>query len=291
VSFPVLVLQLAASDPPGRLGQWLVDAGLDVEVRDVGAGQPVPDQLSEWAGLVVLGGPMGAGEDAQAPFLPAVRALLRTAVDDAVPTLGICLGAQLMAMAHGGVVRPSPTGPQLGPQLMAKRQAAFSDPLFGPLPITPDVISWHHDAVTTLPPGAVHVVASVGCEYEAFRLGRLAWGLQFHIETTPETVHDWAQHDAAALAGRDLDELFAAVTEAHEYMAEVWPQFVAAFAEVVRDPASVPEPPSVRTATGRPVTDAAGIRAALAAEANAARGISPLPSPGARPGLRPPSDR
>jgi GMP synthase-like glutamine amidotransferase len=284
-------MQLAASDPPGRLGQWLADAGLDVDVRDVGGGEPVPDQLSDWGGLIVLGGPMGAGEDAKAPFLPAIRALLRTAVNDAVPTLGICLGAQLLAMAHGGVVRPSPTGPQLGAQLMAKRQAAFSDPLFGPMPITPDAISWHHDAVTTLPPGATHVVASAGCEYEAFRVGRLAWGLQFHIETTPGTVRTWAEHDAAALTGRDLDELFAAVAEAHEYMAEVWPPFVAAFADVVRDPESVPEPPSVRTATARPVTDAAGIRAALAAEANAARGISALPPPAARPGLRPPSDR
>lgn len=287
----VLVLQLAASDPPGRLGRWLTDAGLELDVREVHAGQSVPDQLSDWGGLIVLGGPMGAGDDREAPFLPAIRALLRTAVNDAVPTLGVCLGAQLLAMAHGGVVRPSPTGPQVGAQLMAKRQAAFSDPLFGPLPITPDVISWHHDAITTLPPGAIHLVASTECEYEAFRVGRLAWGLQFHIETTPETVRAWAEDDESALVGRDRDELFAAIAEAHEYMAEVWPPFVAAFADIVRDPAAVPEPPTVRTATAHPVTDAAGIRAALAAEANAARGVSPLPSPGARPGLRPPSDR
>ena len=64
--------------------------------------------------------------------------------------------------------------------------------------ITPDVLQWHFDAITALPPGAVTVASSPGCDVQAFRLGRLAWGIQFHIETTPAIVRSWATTDADA---------------------------------------------------------------------------------------------
>ena len=131
---------------------------------------------------------MGANDDDVAPWLPHERALLREAVSREIPTLGICLGGQLLAAANGGRVRASPEQAEIGAQLVAKRTAAATDPLFGPLPITPDVLQWHYDAITVLPAGAVHLASSPVCENQAFRLGRLAWGVQFHIETTPELV-------------------------------------------------------------------------------------------------------
>jgi GMP synthase (glutamine-hydrolysing) len=283
VSAPrVLVVVNDDGDPVARLGTWLLEAGLDlVEI----AGRDLPADLAGFAGLVVLGGPMGAMDDAIAPWLPHERQLLRDAIATEVPTLAICLGAQLLAAANGGRVEPNPEGPELGAQLIAKRTAAGADPLFGPLPITPDVLQWHFDAITVLPPGAVNLATSPLCENQAFRLGRLAWGVQFHLETTPEIVAAWAAEDAGVLDGYDLDATLSRATALDADLVEVWRPFAHAFAEIVRAPESVPAARGVPSSTAAPLTDPAAIRAALAAEAQAARmPLLPMPT------FRPPGD-
>ena len=276
----LLVLRLDDSDPPARLGDWLADAGLILDVVALDAGDPVPADLDAHDGLLVMGGAMGAFDDAVAPYLPDVRALLRRAVAEEVPTLGVCLGHQLLAGANGGTVRPRPDGPEIGAQLIAKRAASAHDPLFAELPITPDVIQWHYDEVTALPPGAVQLASSPACEQQAFRLGRAAWGIQFHIETTPEMVRQWAANHTD-LTDWDLDTIVERAIAVHDDLAEVWPAFAAAFATVVHDPDALARTESARD----DVADPAAVRAALAAEAAAARGM-PLPMPG----LRPPDD-
>jgi GMP synthase-like glutamine amidotransferase len=280
----ILVVINSDSDPLARLGDWLVEAGARLHVV-AGADLPAdPADLGDWDGLVVLGGPMGANDDAIVPWLPRERALLRQAVTTELPTLGICLGAQLLAAANGGRVRPNPDGAELGAQLIAKRTAAADDPLFGPLPITPDVIQWHDDAVTVLPPGAVHLASSPVCEHQAFRVGRLAWGIQFHIETTPDVVRAWAAEDAAGLDGYDLDATLSRAVAVHDDLTEVWRPFTHAFVEITRNPAAVLPSRTVPTSTAAPLTDPAAIRAALAAEASAARAPLPMPT------LRRPAD-
>ena len=280
----LLAVQLDPTDPPARLGEWLTEAGLELDVRALDAGDELPEDLAGHAGVLVMGGAMGAWDDADAPYLPAVRALLRTAVADEVPTLGVCLGHQLLAVANGGQIRRNPAGPEVGAQLVAKRSNVGDDPLFGPLPITPDVLQWHYDEVHVLPPGAIQLASSPGCDQQAFRLGRLAWGLQFHIETTPEIVRAWAADRPAddGLDEYDLDAIVERAVRVHDDIAEVWQPFAAAFADIVRDPAAVAPPRGVPTSTAAPLTDPAAIRAALAAEASAARGVLPMP------GLRPP---
>ena len=270
----VLVVEVHASDPVGRLADWLTEA--DVELDVVTEARP----LDGYAGLIVLGGPQHADDQELAP----IRQLLRDAVSSELPTLGICLGGQLLAVANGGRVDPNPDGPEIGAQLIAKRAAASTDPLFGALPITPDVLQWHFDAVTALPPGAVQLASSPLCEQQAFRLGRLAWGVQFHIETTPEIVRSWVEEDAANLPDHDLDLIVSRAAAVHDDIAEVWRPFAHAFADVVREPGAVPAPRGVPTSTAAPVTDPAAIRAALAAEAHGARAALPLPT------TRPPGD-
>jgi GMP synthase (glutamine-hydrolysing) len=274
----VLVIQNEADDPIGVLGDWLRAAGLELIELRADQGAEIPADLDGFDGLLVLGGAMGANDDDRAPWLPAVRALLRRAVADEVPTLGICLGGQLLAAALGGTVALSPEGPEYGAQLIAKRAAASTDPLFGSLPITPDVIQWHVDAITDLPPAAILLASSPTCPVQAFRLGRLAWGTQFHIETTPETVRAWAAADAEALEGYDVERILARSDAAHADIAEVWVPFAQAFAGVVTDPASVRAPGAIRVTSAEPITDPAAIRAALAAEAQAAsRPPGPVP--------------
>lgn len=256
----VLVVQNDAGDPIGPLGEWLVGAGLTLDVR------PATDEpaLDGYDGLIVLGGAQSADAPAGAP----VRALLARALADEAPTLGICLGAQQLALALGGVVGPNPDGPEYGAQLVAKRANAATDPLFRELPITPDVIQWHRDAVLQLPPSAVLLASSPSCDVQAFRAGRLAWGIQFHIETTPEVVRAWAATD---LADYDVEQLLERSDAVHPELAEVWQPFAATFAGIVADPASVPARRPLQMTTAEPVTDPAAIRAALAAEAQTAR--------------------
>jgi GMP synthase (glutamine-hydrolysing) len=287
----LLVIENDPAAPAARLGEWLAESGLTLSVLRPHAGDGVPAADGELGadGLLVLGGKMGAHDDRRAPWLPALRALLRAAVARELPTLGVCLGAQLLAAANGGRVAPNPGGPELGAQLVAKRTAAASDPVFGGLPITPDVLQWHFDAIVSLPPEAVQLASGPGCEHQAFRLGRLAWGVQFHIETTPQLVAAWARSHATHLAGYDLDLIVERAAGAHEDIAAAWAPFAAAFAAVVQDPASVPKARGPQVATAAPITDPAAIRAALAAELRTARAPfapAPLPDPGVGPDRR-----
>lgn len=273
----LLVVETAEADPIGRLGKWLGEAGLDLDVRrPFRAVAELPEDLDGAAGLVVLGG--GPPVNAHPAWLPAVRAVLRDAISAELPTLAVGQGAQLLATAHGARTGSNPEGPEYGPQLIAKRAAAATDPLFGPMPITPDVIQWHVQALRTLPPGALHLASAPVCDLQAFRLGRLAWGLQFHIETGPERVREWARADTDALDGYDIEEMLRRSDAVHTDIAEVWRPFAMTFAGIVGDPASVAPAHPPRVATAAPVTDPVAIRAALAQEAHAARTVLPDPT-------------
>jgi len=276
LSAPILVLENADDAPVARLGDWLTAAGAKLDVRRLESGDAVPASLDGYAAVVVLGGGMNAYDDQRAPYLPEVRQRLADALAAQVPVFAVCLGAQLLAVAAGGRVSLG-SAPEYGAQLVAKRQAAATDPLFRELPITPDVLQWHVDEVVSLPASAVHLAASPACEQQAFRVGRLAWGVQFHIETTPELVTDWARQDAAELADYDLDFILQRAIAVHDDLAEVWQPVAARFVEIAADPTSVAANRSLpmaggHTTTAGPITDPAAIRAALAAEMQAARG-------------------
>lgn len=189
---------------------WLGDAAVNV-IRPY-AGDAVPPAV-EW-GLIVLGGQMSAYDDAVAPWLPAVRDLLAASVAAAVPTLGICLGAQLLAVAGGGRVDvAAPAGRESGVVDVHWRAEVSSDPLLAGLPDPCPGPSMHADAVSVLPSGATWLAASEMYAYQAFRVGTAAWGVQFHPEVSPATFRAWAdlhpevdtETVAAEFARRDDD--------------------------------------------------------------------------------------
>jgi GMP synthase-like glutamine amidotransferase len=222
VAVRLLVLQPSETDPPERLGQWLVEAGAELDVR-LPAAHGVPDTLDGVDGVVCLGGEMGAHDDAAYPWLADVRRLLAGAVSRRVPVLAICLGAQLLAVATGGEARRGAQGPEAGPRLVARRDASGPDPLFGELPLTPDVLQFHHDEIHRLGPGTLLLASSPRYDNQAFRVGPSAYGLQFHIETSPDIVRGWVQGDpeAAATIRPDLltDEH---LEQVHADLEEVW---------------------------------------------------------------------
>jgi GMP synthase-like glutamine amidotransferase len=216
----VLVLQPDQGDPVGPLGEWLTGAGADLDVR-----QPaeLPADLDGYAGVVCLGGAMGATDDLDYPWLADLRRLLSQAVTRQLPTLGICLGAQLLAVATGGRVEVGQDGPEAGGLLVAKRDLGWTDPLFAELPLMPDVLHFHSDVVATLPAGAVLLASSTRYPNQAFRVGRCAYGLQFHIETTPEIVRSWARGNPyVAEFARDGALSTERLTELHTDLAETW---------------------------------------------------------------------
>lgn len=277
-SLPILVIENDPTDPVARLGDWLREAGAELDVRRGHDGDPIPESADGFAAVVVMGGAQNAYDDDAAPWLASVRSLLARSARADVPTLGVCLGGQLLAVATGGQVGRAEV-PEYGAQLVAKRQAAANDVLFGGLPITPDVLQWHVDAITRLPSGAELLASSPSCDVQAFRVGRCAWGLQFHIETTPQIVRTWAEEDAEALDGYDVERILDRTEAAHPDIAEVWQPFAAAFVGVAADPSLLgPTAPrmlqmaAVPTSVAAPLTDPAQIRAALAAEMQAARG-------------------
>lgn len=235
-----LVIENDPTDDIRRLGRWLTGAGLELALRRPHAGDPLPEALDGYDALVVLGGEQhayrGPGGEAGAAWFPACESLLRKAVRHRVPTLAICLGAQLLATAHAGAVAPAAAGSEIGARLVARRDAAESDPLFARVPFAPDVIQWHHDEITELPAGAVLLAASTHYPHQAFRLGPAAWGLQFHIEPDADMVAQWAASNPDLLArlGRDRAELVAEVQAVMEDMAEVWQPFAARFAALAR---------------------------------------------------------
>jgi GMP synthase-like glutamine amidotransferase len=231
-----LVIENDPTDDARRLGEWLTEAGLELRELRPYAGDPVPDDLSGYAALLVLGGDQCAypGADGQpgAPWFPALESLLRKAVRHRVPTLGVCLGGQLLATAHGGTVERSPAGPEIGPALVARRDAADRDPLFAAVPFAPDVLQWHHDEITALPAGAVLLAASTRYPHQAFRLGDRAWGTQFHIECDAAMMATWVAGNTGVLAelGHDPDELMAATEAVLGEIEDTWQPFAWRFA-------------------------------------------------------------
>ena len=224
-----LVVQHTGSEGLGWLQEWWPAVGLDVHPIHPYLGHRVPP-LVEGDALVVLGGPMGAYDDDVAPWLPSVRDLLATAVDDGVPTIGICLGAQLLAVACGGEVKVGADGPEIG---LDEVQVDAGDALLEPGAMP--VLQWHYDTVTRLPEGAVPLASSARYPVQAYRIGDVAWGLQFHVEATQAMVADWAQEDAEALRadGRSPDDVVAAVADAQFQLRSVGERLAHRFARLV----------------------------------------------------------
>ncbi|MFE7029035.1 methyltransferase domain-containing protein [Streptomyces sp. NPDC057621] len=187
----VLVVQHLPHEGPYALGTALAAAGLPVRVCRTWAGDPVPESPAGLAALVVMGGPMAAYDDSPAfPTRAAELALLRAALDAEVPVLGVCLGAQLLAVAAGGTARPGASR-QIGWGEVRTAPAAAGDPLFAEVPERLRVLHWHDDTMD-LPAGATLLASCDRYPVQAFRIGRSAWGTQFHLEVDKEAVDAFA---------------------------------------------------------------------------------------------------
>lgn len=233
---PLLVVEHQASCPPGWVGEWLEEVGCALDVRRPYRGDVLPEHLGRHGGLVVLGGEMDAAPDDRFPWLVPVMALIREAAGAGVPTLGICLGHQLAAVALGGAVRRNPRGQQIGVLEVGWTREAVTDPLLGGLTDSGRAVQWNNDIVTRLPDAArVLAFASAG-EVQAARFARTVWGVQWHPEAGEEIVAAWAakDRDHARERGVDVDGYVAGVRAAREELRRSWRPLAVAFADLTR---------------------------------------------------------
>lgn len=197
---PVLVLQHLSADGPAYLGQWLRERGVLADVRNTEAGDAYPVSIEGYSALAILGGEMSANDPL--PSLRQAEALFLQAQARRVPTLGHCLGGQLMARALGAKVVDSPA-PEVGFHEMRLTGSEAAEQWFGST-ATAMVYHWHYEAFE-LPAGAQWLATSPACRYQAFAIGpNLA--MQFHIELDAQKLDRWS---------RDEGERYHAAMRAH----------------------------------------------------------------------------
>lgn len=182
------VIQHVPFEHPGLISTVAAEHGVELEVHRTYRGEPLP-RPDELAGLVVLGGPMGAHDDSEHPHLAAERALLAAAVERELPVLGVCLGAQLLAAGLGAEVSRGPAF-ELG---VGEVELVADDPVLGPAGSTLPVLHWHQDTFA-LPDGGVLLARSDRYAHQAFRVGKRAYGLQFHVEVDRDLAASFAPH-------------------------------------------------------------------------------------------------
>jgi GMP synthase (glutamine-hydrolysing) len=180
-------------------------------------GQPIltiPDAID---GVVVMGGPMGVYESDTYPHLRDEMRLLERALARRIPTLGICLGSQLLAAVLGAPVRKAPHK-EIGWLPVMWDIAASHDPLFHEVSWQPlTVLHWHGDAYP-LPSGTVALAHSAETECQAFRYEEQAYGVLFHMETDAAQIERMASTFADELESAHVDRE-ALVRDAHRYAA------------------------------------------------------------------------
>jgi GMP synthase (glutamine-hydrolysing) len=200
---PILALRHVPHEGLGLLTGAFTERGLAHEVLDMPGHQLRSFDPANWAGLVVLGGPMNVDEVGRYPFLADEARWIEQSVAVGLPVLGICLGAQLLAKASGARVYPNAIK-EIGWYRVDWTGDAAVDSLFAGCRASSDVFQWHGDTFD-LPQNATLLATSTHCRNQAFRVGKSAYGLQFHIEVTAPIIAEWLEEpgNCGELAGLD----------------------------------------------------------------------------------------
>ena len=196
----VLVVQNFDGTGLGQIATALDEAGATVEVVHAHRGEALPVSADRHDALVVLGGGQNARADEEHPYLPKLCGLMRGFAESDRSVLGVCLGSQLLARAFdaeniiGGAS-------EFGWQPVDLNEDGATDPLFAGVPATFRTFQWHDDTFI-LPRRATRLAGSLSVHNQAFRIGRAAYGVQFHFEADRPMVARWTTEFAGWLAER-----------------------------------------------------------------------------------------
>jgi GMP synthase-like glutamine amidotransferase len=169
----------------GSIEPWLISDGYEVTSTRFFESAELPD-IDEMDMLVVMGGPMSVNDEDEFPWLVLEKQFIREAVQSKKPVLGVCLGAQLIASAMGAMVYKNSVK-EIG-WFPIQGISSIDGSIFS-FPPSVEVFHWHGETFD-LPSGATHLARSEVCENQAFQLGKSVIGLQFHLETTPESARE-----------------------------------------------------------------------------------------------------
>ncbi len=185
----VIIIKHIDIEGPGTIGDFLDDNNIPYEIIDVFDGESLPDSLAGISAVVILGGPMNVYEEDKYPFLKAEDVFLKEVIEKDVPTLGFCLGAQLIAKAKGAAVKKNPEK-EIGWFKVSLTDNGLNGPLFQDFSREIDVFQWHGDTFE-IPDGGSRLAGSEICPNQAFRIGDNIYGLQFHVEVTGNMIEQW----------------------------------------------------------------------------------------------------
>jgi GMP synthase-like glutamine amidotransferase len=204
----VHVLQHVPFEGLGSIETWLSEQGADVQYTRFYQSPELPNPRCVDL-VIAMGGPMSVNNEREYPWLKQEKQFISEAIRRGVPVVGVCLGAQVIASALGTRVfanRPKEIG-WFPIEAVDVDSGAFR------LPPRVTVFHWHGETFE-LPPGAIHLARSAGCENQAFQIGRNVIGLQFHLETTPASVDLLIQHGRNELVGGPYIQTEQAIREA-----------------------------------------------------------------------------
>jgi GMP synthase-like glutamine amidotransferase len=211
-------LQHLPDEGPGHAADWLATNGHTLSFTRLFEPYPSFPALADFDGLLILGGAMSVHDEAAFPWLTEEKAFLRAALRAGKITLAICLGAQLLAQALGGEVRPNPE-PEIGFWTVRFSAKALTHPLLRGWPDKATVLHWHFDTFT-VPPGSLRVGMSAGCAAQGFVWGDGVIGLQFHPEMTEAMVEQLIQFEAHETA--EEQEFVQTAAQIRSKLKSVW---------------------------------------------------------------------
>jgi GMP synthase (glutamine-hydrolysing) len=185
----VYVFQHIGCEDLGTFADILAARDVHADHVRLFAGDGMPKDWQRAAALVFLGGPMSVNDEAHYPYLAAEKAVIRSALEQRMPVLGVCLGSQLIAAAVGSRVFPG-ARPEIGWAPVSLTMEGRQDPVLAPLAQLAAVFHWHGETFD-LPHGAARLAFSALTMNQAFRLGQSAYGLQFHLEVDAPMIAAW----------------------------------------------------------------------------------------------------